>query len=136
MHRPTPGQKLLETLQFPTDALNEYAAHRITRATLIKRLVDGKVIVLASTPDPQGNRFNIQDYISRGHSYIPLFSDSPTATRLLAGATAKPGMKLWAISSKVLLGLFHNNEWVIINAGTANMVEFHAQEFHPYLHNK
>lgn len=136
VHQPTSGLKLLKTLQFPTNALNEYVAHRITRAALIKRLADSKVIVLGSTPDIKSRLFNIQNYILRGHSYTPLFSDGPTATHLLAGARAKPGMKLWEISSKALLGIFQHNEWIIINAGAPGMVEFHAQEFRPYLHNK
>lgn len=134
-HHTLSSQEQLKKMQFQTDTLNDYFLHRITRVVLIQRLIQGKLVVLGSTPNPSGRLFNIQNYIRNGQSFIPLFSDPFIARHLLAGARAKPGMTLWTMGGKVLLSRFQSNEWVIINAGAANMVEFHANEFRPYLHN-
>lgn len=124
----------LKQIPFQTETLDEYTQHRITRETLIRRLIAGKLVVLAHAPRLEGRQINIQDYIWQDKPYIAVFSDILTARRLLTGATAKPGMTLWQIQGRLLFDLFQNNEWVIINAGAANMVEFHAGELRPYLH--
>jgi len=113
--------------------LRDYAAKTISRRELLKQLVSGRVVIIASYSDAKDPAFNIQDYIYQGKSYIPLFSDTSTASRLLTGAKFNSGMGYINIKANYLVTMFAGPEWLIINAGDDLMVEMYAHELKPFL---
>jgi len=113
--------------------LRDYAAKKVSREAFLKQLVEGRFIIIASYTDDKDQVFNIQDYICRGKSYIPLFSDTSTADRLLQGAKFNPGMGYVNIKADYLVAMFAGPEWLIINAGDEFMVEMYAHELKPFL---
>ena len=108
--------------------LIDYHTKVIPRAELLQELVTGDIILIAAHDGFNSLTINIQNFIREGKSFVPLFSDIPTANRLLAGAKLNPGVHLCEARVDYLAENLSGPELLVIDAGDEFMLKLYAYE--------
>jgi hypothetical protein len=96
------------------------------RPELLKALISGQVVIIASWPSTQGKTLTIQDFVRDGRSFIPVFSTQERFKAETKGSGFED--KGVSIDGNLFASILKGSELLILNPGSPTPVQFHAQE--------
>ena len=96
------------------------------REQLLRELMRGMVVIIATWESPESTSFTIQDFIRDGMPFIPLFSSPAELEEQLKGTGfEKHGVTM---ETNFLASTLKGDETLVLNAGGPSPIEIHASE--------
>ena len=114
------------------DALIQ-AAYRdaASKPELIRSLIKGHVVIIASWDSPDSRDMTIQDFVRDGEPFIPFFSDGEHFSRETAGSGFED--RGVSIDANLFASMLCGTETLVLNPGSSAPVEFAASEFKAFV---
>jgi len=110
-----------------TDALILAAAKSSSkRPELLQALIKGHVVIIATWESGKSNKMNVQDFIRKGKSFIPIFSDKQHFKDETRGSGFEG--KGVSVDANMLMSMLKGTETLVLNPGSKTPVDIQAKE--------
>jgi hypothetical protein len=93
--------------------------------TLIKDLVNGKLLVFAQSEDPEGLTLNFLNYLledDQDIEYIPIFTDQEEVNAFVADEDVPDGYTLYEFEGDLFAEIMSSEQYIMINPISGGIV--------------